>query len=234
MKILGIIPARGGSKGVPRKNIKLLGNKPLIAFTIKSALESEYLSRFLVSTDDQEIADVSIELGAEVPFLRPPELAGDSTPTLPVLQHALEYFSSKGITYDAVCILQVTSPFRSNGLIDACIQKFITSGADTLISVKKVPDHYNPHWIFEETGNNFFKISTGEKHIIPRRQELPDTFYRDGMIYLVKSNLILQDNTLFGDKVTAFPTEGENINIDTMDDWRLAETFLTKNQASIE
>ena len=230
MNILGIIPARGGSKGVPRKNIKLLGGKPLIAYTIDSAKESIFLSDVVVSTEDEEIAIVSRENGAKVPFLRPFELAQDTTPTLPVLKHCLEYFLTQGIKYDAVCILQATSPFRSKGMIDACIDKFKQANADTLISVKKVPDHYNPHWVFEEKGEDLFQISTGEKTIIPRRQQLPDTFYRDGMIYLVKTELILAQNTLFGERISAFPTDGESINIDTMDDWYLAEAFVKENK----
>lgn len=229
MNILGVIPARVGSKGIPRKNIKNLGGKPLISYTIHSALESSSLTYLMVSTEDQEIAKVCEKAGAQVPFLRPKELAQDTTPTLPVLRHALEYYINQGTEFDAVCILQATSPFRPQGMIDACIEKFKESGADTLISVKKVPDHYNPHWVFEETEKDRFKISTGEKQIIPRRQQLPDTFYRDGMVYLVKSNLILRENTLFGSKISAYPTEGDSINIDTMEDWRLAEAFLKTN-----
>ena len=230
MNILGIIPARGGSKGVPRKNIKLLGGKPLIAYTIDSAKESKYLADVVVSTEDEEIAAVSRENGAKVPFLRPAELARDATPTLPVLKHCLEYFLAQGVQYEAVCILQATSPFRSRAMIDTCIDKFKQAKADTLISVKKVPDHYNPHWVFEEKGQDLFQISTGEKSIIPRRQQLPDTFYRDGMIYLVKSKLILEKNTLYGERISAFATDGENINIDTMEDWYLAEAFVKENK----
>ena len=234
MKILGVIPARGGSKGVPRKNIKILGGKPLIYYTIESASESRSLTHFMVSTEDIEIARVCERVGVAVPYLRPAELAQDSTPTLPVLKHALEYYLDQGVTFDAVCILQATSPFRPKGMIDACIEKFIQSGADTLISVKKVPDHYNPHWVFEKTEKDLYKISTGEKQIIPRRQQLPDTFYRDGMVYLVKSELILRENTLFGTKISAFPTEGHYINIDTLEDWRLAETFFENQKARTE
>lgn len=234
MKILGVIPARGGSKSVPRKNIKNLGGKPLINYTIESAIEAHALTHVMVSTEDKEIAKVCKEAGAQVPFLRPAELAQDSTPTLPVLRHTLEYYLNQGAAFDAVCILQATSPFRPQGMIDACIEKYVQSGADTLISVKKVPDHYNPHWVFEEKEKDLYRISTGEKQIIPRRQQLPDTFYRDGMIYLVKSELILQENTLFGAKISAYPTEGESINIDTMEDWHLAETFLENQQAKTE
>ena len=229
MRVLGVIPARGGSKGVPRKNIKLLGGKPLIWYTLKSAKESKFLSECLVSTEDKEIKETAIGLGAEVPFLRPKELALDTASTLPVLTHALSEMEHQGKYFDAVCILQPTSPFRSPGFIDKCIEKFIQTKADTLISVKKVPDHYNPHWVFEETEKDRFKISTGEKQIIPRRQQLPNTFYRDGMVYLVKSDLILRENTLFGSKISAYPTQGDSINIDTMEDWRLAEAFLKTN-----
>lgn len=229
MRILGVIPARGGSKGVPRKNIKLLGGIPLINYTIQSAKESKLLSACIVSTDDQEIAETCRIAGAEVPFIRPAYLAEDTTPTLPVLKHALEFMIKKGVHIDAICILQVTTPFRPTGMIDACIQKFEDCNADTLISVKKVPDHFNPHWVFEYE-DDFFKISTGEKSIIPRRQQLPDTFYRDGMIYLIKAEQILSGNTIFGEMVTGFLSKGENINIDTLDDWLRAEEHLAVNR----
>jgi CMP-N,N'-diacetyllegionaminic acid synthase len=226
MRILGVIPARGGSKGVPRKNIKSLGGQPLIKYTIDSALGSKRLSQLIVSTDDLEIAKVSKDAGASVPFIRPKELAGDSTPTLLVIRHALNYFQDNGKPFDAVCILQATSPFREPRMIDACIEKFISTNADTLISVKKVPDHFNPHWVFEEKKQGLYAISTGDQSIIPRRQQLPDTFYRDGMIYLVKADQIIYGDTLFGSKVSAYATKGDCINIDTIDDWLQAEAYL--------
>jgi len=134
MKILGLIPARGGSKGIPRKNIKPLGGKPLIAYSIEAGLKSRYLDKVLVSTDDEEIAQVARQYGADVPFIRPAELARDDTPTLPVIQHALRFLADKGETYDAVCLLQPSSPFRTPAFIDAAIEKYVRSGADSLVT----------------------------------------------------------------------------------------------------
>jgi CMP-N-acetylneuraminic acid synthetase len=228
MRILGIIPARGGSKGVPRKNIKLLGGKPLIWYTLMSAKESNLLSECLVSTEDEEIKETALGLGAVVPFIRPIELALDTTPTLPVLKHALMEMERQGKYFDAVCILQATSPFRPPGFIDECIEKFTQTEADTLISVKKVPDHFNPHWVFENDDNGFARIATGENQVIPRRQLLPDTFYRDGMVYIVKRELFESGNTLYGEKVVCLESIGENINIDNTDDWEKAEKYISK------
>ncbi|GJM33442.1 MAG: hypothetical protein DHS20C18_24430 [Saprospiraceae bacterium] len=228
MKILGIIPARGGSKGVPRKNIKQLAGKPLIAYTIQSGKASKHLNHLIVSTEDEEIAAISRKLKADVPFLRPNELAQDSTPTLPVLIHALNYYSQLGQYFDAVCILQTTTPFRPAKMIDNAIEKFISTGADTLISLRPVPIEYNPHWVFEETTGELLKISTGERQIIPRRQELPPAFHRDGMLYLVKSDVLLKQNTIFGNTITGYLTQGEAVNIDTFEDWNKAEELATK------
>src|SRR5438552_7751137 len=121
LKVIGIIPARGGSKGVPRKNIRPLAGKPLLAYTAEAALAARRLSGVLLSTDDAEIAEAGRQCGLEIPFLRPAELAQDNSPTLPVLQHAVAWLESQGRHYDAICLLQPTSPFRSRGMIDGCI-----------------------------------------------------------------------------------------------------------------
>jgi len=126
MKILGLIPARGGSKGVPRKNIKLLGGKPLLQYTSEVALQSKYLSKVIVSTDDNEIKDVAQNLGLEVPFIRPKNLSEDSSTSLSVIQHALQFYKDNGDAFDAVCLLQVTSPFRNAEFLDKAIKKFKT------------------------------------------------------------------------------------------------------------
>ncbi len=227
MKVIGIIPARGGSKGVPRKNIKLLGGKPLILYTIKSALESKRLDKLIVSTDDVEVRRISIESGVEVPFLRPETLAKDDSPTLPVIQHALKYFINKGEYFDAVCILQPTTPFRNSGLIDDAIAIFSDSDADSLISVKAVPHEYNPHWVFEVNHNGFLILSTGEKKIIQRRQELPKAFIRDGALYLSKTTTVLDKSDIYGDTISYIEHHSRvHINIDGFKDWELAEEFL--------
>ena len=195
MKILGIIPARGGSKGVPNKNVKYLNGKPLIAYTAEVALKSKLLSKVIVSTDDEKIAEVSRALGLDVPFMRPPNLAEDASPTLPVVKHALEFFKNKGESFDAVCLLQVTSPMRTLDLLEQCLLKFISNKHDSLISVIKVEDHFNPHWMFKENNEGGLFVATGEKKIIPRRQELPNAFYRDGSVYITKSNVIVNEGS---------------------------------------
>lgn len=227
MKVLGIIPARGGSKGVPYKNIKELNGKPLIQYTSEIALKSKYLDRVIVSTDDYKIAEVSKSIGLEVPFMRPDILAQDISPTLPVMKHALTFYKNLGIEFDALCLLQVTSPIRTLDFLNNCIEKFIATDSDSLISVLNVPHHLNPHWTFKENENGDLSISTGEKNIIPRRQDLPNAYYRDGSVYIIKTDVILNKNSLYGDKTSYFvnPTKN-NVNIDTLEDWKNAEIIF--------
>ncbi|HIP17794.1 MAG TPA: acylneuraminate cytidylyltransferase family protein [Sulfurovum sp.] len=226
MKILGLIPARGGSKGIPGKNIKLLLGKPLIAYTIEQVKASNLLDRVILSTDDPKIAEVAKAHGLDVPFMRPDALARDSSGSLGVVQHALEFFEAQGEVFDAVCLLQVTSPYRPEGVIDEAIALFIKEKPDSLVSVRKVPDEFNPHWTFEIEKNNRLKISTGEEKIIPRRQELPPTYHRDGAIYITSTDTIQNKGSLLGDDIIAFPIDSPKlINIDTMDDWNEAEAF---------
>lgn len=226
MKILAIIPARGGSKGVPRKNKKKLGDKPLIAFSIEQAKESNCFSKIIVSTDDEEIATISKKYGAEIPFIRPSELANDTASSITVVQHAVDFFESKNEYFDAICLLQPTSPFREKNLINKAIEKFTNSDSDALISVLKVPHEYNPHWVFKEDDNGKLHIATGESEIIKRRQDLPTAFFRDGSIYLTKIDTI-KKGSFYGEKLT-YILNNPNlyVNIDTMEDWNQAEQKL--------
>lgn len=224
MKILGLIPARGGSKGVPRKNIKFLRSKPLLQYTSEVALASDFIDTLMLSSDDDEIIEVAKDLGIEVPFKRPINLAADSSPTLPVIQHALTYYKSIGKNFDAVCLLQTTSPFRTVEFLDKAIEKFIREKTDSLISVQEVPHEYNPHWTFEENDNGHLLIATGEKEIISRRQELPKAYHRDGSIYITKTSVILQQDSLFGQSISYIESPKKwYVNIDTMEDWKKAE-----------
>jgi CMP-N-acetylneuraminic acid synthetase len=226
MKILGLIPARGGSKGIPGKNIKSLGGKPLLQYTFESAKNSKLLSKVILSSDDPKIIAVAEEIGLEVPFRRPTVLAADDTPTLDVVKHALNYFAQKGQNFDAVCLLQVTSPFRRNGLIDAAIEQFSKGKFDSLISVREVPAEFNPHWIFEQN-NGQLAIATGEKEIISRRQDLPKAYHRDGAIYITKTEVLQKQNSLYGNKIGFIDTTGDpHVNIDTPADWEKAGWLL--------
>lgn len=227
MKILAIIPARGGSKGVSGKNIKLLNGKPLLGYTAEIALQSQCLTEVVVSTEDEQIMEVAKRLGIKVPFIRPMALAQDNTPTIDVIIHALEWYINQNIFFDAVCLLQVTSPFRTLDFLDKAIEKFMASDCDSLVSVQKVPHEYNPHWTFEVNGEGNLKIATGETEIIPRRQELPTAYHRDGSIYITKTKVLLEEYSLYG-KSTAFIESEPDfyVNIDTMEDWEKAEEMI--------
>lgn len=231
MKILAIIPARGGSKGVPGKNIKLLGGKPLLQYTSEIALQSKKLAAVVLSSDDDQIISLAKKTGIHVPFVRPEALAQDNTPTIDVILHVLKWYEKQAVFFDAVCILQVTSPFRTLEFLDNAIEKFIASGCDSLISVQKVPHEYNPHWTFEvnEIGN--LKIATGEDQIISRRQELPNAYHRDGSIYITKTEVMLQQYSLYGKSISFIESQPEfYVNIDTVADWEKAEQMIKKDQ----
>jgi len=224
MKILAIIPARGGSKGVPGKNKKLLNGKPLIQYTIDAALQSNHISEVLVTTDDTEIITISKSLGANVPFVRPKHLAEDTTPTLPVIQHAISHLEAEGKQFDAICLLQPTSPFRPKGFLDKALETFTEKQTDALISVQEVPHEYNPHWTFKPNKNGTLHIATGEKNIIPRRQELPKAYHRDGSIYITKTKIIQEKNSLYGNSISYIVSDTQYyVNIDTQEDWQKAE-----------
>lgn len=229
MKILGFIPARGGSKGVPGKNIKVLGSKPLIQYTIEAAQQSKLLSKIIVSTDSDAIADCVKTLGSPVPFIRPALLALDNTPTLPVIQHAINFYLEQGESYDAVCLLQVTNPFRRSGFIDQAIERFIETKCDAMISVLPVPVELNPHWTFESDSNGFLKIATGEKQIISRRQDLPPAYFRDGSLYITKTKVLMEQNSLYGHTLGYILNDPTwHVNIDNLEDWKEAERMVVK------
>ncbi len=227
LRVLAIIPARGGSKGIPRKNIRLLGGKPLIQYTADAALAAQSLSRVVLSTDDEEIADAGRRCGLEVPFLRPPELARDDTPTLPVLQHLVHALENSGDSYEAICLLQPTCPFRRAADIDACVELMLRTGADSVVTVLPVPHIYNPHWVYFEDANGFLRLSTGELTPMPRRQLLPPAYHREGSVYITRRNVLMIENSIYGNNVAAHvmdPTQ--SVNLDTITDWQKAETLL--------
>lgn len=234
MRVLGLIPARGGSKGVPRKNVRLLGGKPLIEYTVEAALRARRVNRVLVSTEDAKIASVAKSLGAEVPFLRPASLAQDDTPMLPVITHATEAVIAEGWVPDVICLLQPTFPFRPPEAIDACIELLEAQAADCVITVHRVPAHFNPHWVYFERPDGSLQLSTGESEPIPRRQALPPAFYRSGAVYVTRTATITKHDSLYGDRVVGYETPAESsCNIDTMDDWARAETLVAQRESHV-
>jgi CMP-N,N'-diacetyllegionaminic acid synthase len=223
MRVLGLIPARGGSKGVPKKNGKMLGDKPLVAHTIVSASQSALLDTIVVSTDSDEIFEIAARFGCEPPFKRPDNLAQDKSTSWEVVLHALDFFGQKDMVFDAVCLLQPTTPFREHGFIDRAIEIFKKSEADSLISVLPVPHEYNPHWVFEPSVDDHLKIATGENTPIPRRQDLPKAFHRDGSVYIVKSGNVKSGNP-YGSSIAYIESDPAwHVNIDTPRDWEKAE-----------
>ena len=229
MKILGLITAREGSKGIPGKNIKTLGHLPLIAFAIKDGLEAKYIDKLAVSTDGEKIAEVARHHGAEVPFIRPKELAQDHTPSIDVVLHAIDYFEQQGEFYDAICLLQPTSPFKPKGFIDECVRKFLDTNSDSLISVLEVPHEYNPHWTFKMDLDGHLSIATGEQTLIPRRQELPKAYHRDGSVYISKVSLIKEKKVLVGGRTAGILSDRSYYaNLDTKEDWQKAEETYKK------
>lgn len=232
MRVLGLIPARGGSKGVPRKNIKPLAGKPLLAYTAEAALAARHLTRVMLSTEDEEIAAVGRTCGLDVPFLRPAELAQDTTPSLPVVQHALRWLREQGETFDALCLLQPTNPLRRAADIDACLALFAAQQADTVFTVLRVPAEHNPHWVYFKTDDGSLQLNTGEAAPIPRRQDLPIAYHREGSVYVTRTEIVLEQNSLYGARVLGFEIDpAHSVNIDTLADWQRAEEMLNLTTA---
>lgn len=228
-RVLGLIPARGGSKGVPRKNIRPLHGKPLLAYTAAAALAARSLSRVLLSTEDEEIAAAGRALGLDVPFLRPAELAQDTTAMLPVMQHALQFAEAQDGRYDAICLLQPTNPLRRAEDIDGCVEKLLQSDATSVVTMLPVPAEYNPHWVYFQDAEGVFRLSTGEATPITRRQALPPAYHREGSVYVTRRDTLLLDGSLFGPKLLGYPMEPErSVNIDTLEDWHRAEALLAQ------
>jgi CMP-N,N'-diacetyllegionaminic acid synthase len=229
IRILAVIPARGGSKGVPRKNIRRLNGKPLLQYTTEAALAAQRLTRVIVSTDDDEIAELGRRCGVEVPFLRPPHLAEDGTPMIAVVQHALAHMEHAGDRFDAVSVLQPTCPFRPRGEIDGCIETLERTGVDAVMTVAVVPSEYNPHWVYLAGEDGCLRLVTGAAEPIPNRQALPQAFHRDGSVYVTRRQVIVERHSFYGDRVLGCLVAPEGrVNIDTLDDWHAAERVLAE------
>jgi CMP-N-acetylneuraminic acid synthetase len=180
--------------------------------------------------DEQSIKDeIFKKYNIDNPIIRPLELAADDTKSIDVVLYTIEELEKRGEFYDAVCLLQPTSPFRDDDLIDKCIKKFIEHDYDALITVEKVPDEYNPHWLFEETESGYLKLATGDEKIISRRQELPAAFKRDGSIYITKTSILKSMHSFYGKNLGFIEVPIGQINIDNIVDWNRAESFIKEN-----
>lgn len=226
MKVLGLIPARGGSKGIPRKNVAPLAGRPLIAYTCEAARSSRLLDRVVISTDDEEIVRVARDHSTEAPFIRPAALAADDTPMMDVIRHAVAELGRQGYAADAVALLQPTSPLRTSEHIDGAIELLQSSGADTVVSVMRVPHSFNPSSLMHMEG----------RYLVPndpasalRRQDKPMLFARNGPAILILTNNAIENGAPYALKVAGFEmSAADSIDIDTPDDCLLAEFRLAQ------
>lgn len=201
----------------------------MLAYTVESTLKAKRLTRTILSTEDPEIAEVGKDLGIDVPFLRPLELSEDTSPTLPVVLHAVEALDAMGESYDAICLLQPTNPFRRAEDIDGCIELLEKTGADSVISVLPVPETYNPKWVYWKSQEGTMVLSTGENEPIARRQDLPQAFHRDGSVYVTRTEIIITQQSLYGENVQGYEILPEfSSNIDTQNDWQKIESRISQ------
>lgn len=233
-KILGVITARGGSKGIPGKNIKLLLGKPLIAYSIEAAKNSQYLDRCIVSTDYDEIIEAAKKYGADVPFKRPDELAQDDTPHLPVMQHAIKWVKdNQGEEYDYAMILQPTSPLRTGQDIDNCIKKIVDTGADSVISMMELLN-FSLKKMKKIENDLILPLVQEEGPSSSRRQQLEKIYKRNAAIYLTKTEVLMAGD-LFG-KISRpyIMPEERSLDIDHLIDFEMVEFLLAKKQGKIK
>ncbi len=197
--ILGIIPARGGSKGILRKNLYPLAGQPLIWYTFQAVRASMVLTRTILTTEDQEIAQYAMQQGIEVPFMRPLELAQDETPSLAVIQHALHALA-KDFVPDVIVLLQPTAPLRQGCHIDEAVRLLLQQNAEAVVSVSPIPAHYHPYWAFALNEAHIMQPfdERGGPQRYPRRQLLPPAYYRNGAVYVARKTAYPQEqHTLY-------------------------------------
>jgi CMP-N-acetylneuraminic acid synthetase len=224
--VLGLVPARGGSKGVPGKNVRPLAGRPLLEYTARAARDSGVVDRIVLSTDSQEIADVGRRAGLEVPFLRPAALAADDTPMLPVIRHALDALVADGWHTEIVVLLQPTSPLRRADHIRDAVQLLRDTNADSVVTVVEVPRHLSPDYVM--------KIEDGRlRHFLPegarltRRQDARPAYAREGTVYACWARTIERTGSLYGDDCRPLVIDPrDSLSIDSPADWEAAERML--------
>jgi len=218
--IISIIPARGGSKRIPKKNIKLLAGRPLIAYTIKASLGSKLISNTIVSTDDEEIADIAKKNGAEV-IMRPKELAKDDSPTEQAMIHVIELLQKQGYKVDYVVLLQPTSPLRGTDIIDKGINLVLESDIDSVLSVCEIQNYYLTGYFAED----YYKIEYDKR---PFSHAMPKKYRENGAMYITKKDILIKNKNRLGGKIKAIVmNEIDSIDVDNEEDFRLVEKIIS-------
>lgn len=226
-EIVGVVPARGGSKGIPRKCIVPVGGRPLLAWTAEAALGASGLDRVLLSTDDDEIAAVGEGLGLAVPFRRPAELATDEAPMTAVTGHALAWCRDQGIEVDVVVLLQPTSPLRRPEHIDGALALLAASGAESVVSVVEVPHQFNPVSVLRRAPDGRLARFDPEGPLVTRRQDKPPVFARNGPAVVANRAAVVARGDAYGDPLAGYVMAAlDSHDIDDPDDLHLVDLLL--------
>jgi CMP-N-acetylneuraminic acid synthetase len=226
--VLALVPARGGSKGIPGKNIRPLAGRTLLEYVAGAAAESQVVDRIVLSTDDEQIAGEGRRLGLEVPFLRPAQLAADDTPMLPVIEHAVQSLEQAGWSPEIIVLLQPTSPLRRGAHIRASVEELRSSGADSVVTVVELPRHLSPDYVMRIDGGALVPFLT-EGVGVTRRQDARPAFVRDGTVYAFWRRTLRDTRSIYGRvcRPLIIPA-AESLTLDTQDDWAEAELRLTR------
>lgn len=224
--MLGLVPARGGSKGVPGKNTRLLAGRPLLEYTARAARESGVIDRLVLSTDSEEIAECGRRVGLDVPFMRPASLAEDETPMLPVVEHALDELRCLEWEPAIVVLLQPTSPLRTPAQIRAAVDQLRETGADSVVSVVAVPLHMSPDYVMR-LDEGRLRPFLPDLVRVTRRQDARPAYVRDGTVYTFWTRTLRRFDSIYGDDCRPLLLDAaESLSIDTAADWAAAERAL--------
>jgi len=227
-QVLGLVPARGGSKGVPGKNVKPLAGHSLLDYTARAARESGVIDRMILSTESPEIADAGRRAGLEVPFMRPASLAADDTPMVPVIEHALAELTRQGWSPEIVVLLQPTSPLRRPDHIRAAVKLLRETGADSVVTVVEVPRHMSPDYVLRiEDGRLKTFLPDGER--VTRRQDARPAYSRDGTVYAFRRSTVEKSGGIYGGDCRPLLIDpSDSLSIDSPADWDEAERLLSR------
>lgn len=230
--VLALVPARGGSKGIPDKNLRLLAGRTLLQYAADAASASAVIDRCVLSTDSDRIAEEGRRAGLEVPFMRPAALAGDESPMVPVIDHAISSLGARGWEPEIVVLLQPTSPLRTGGHIRSAVRALRDTGADSVVTVVELPRHLSPDYVMRiDSGRLIPFLPEGTR--ITRRQDARRAFVRDGTAYVFWTKTLRDTNSIYGGHChpLVLPAR-ESITIDTPEDWEEAERRLSATARS--
>ena len=224
MKIYFLIPARAGSKGIPNKNLKSLAGRPLIEYSIDFAKHISPVENIIVSSDSEDILSISRASGIISALKRPEELASDEAPMIDVIKHAMDLMKINKNDY--ICLLQPTSPFRRYATFKKCKEKLMhDTEATSIITVDRIPDKYSPYGSLINDGD-YIKFFIGGTKIPTRRQDFSESFIRNGQIYIFKASNVHEKNDIYGSNCMSYLTNHEAVNLDDLEDWKLAEKII--------